>query len=400
MDNKKIIIVCPKCKEDIRLDDVLTEEIKKPFIDELSKKDKEIERINNSIGKQVDEKLKSERSEMERGIILKLEGKYKEKIQSKDEEINKLQDKELELREEKEQLEKDKRSLKLTVQREVDKKSEEIRKQAVDEYRDEHHWKDAEKDKKISDMATTIDDLKRKVTQGSQQAQGEVMELEIADLLKSKFPLDEIIEIAKGVNGADILQKVHNKNGQLCGSILWESKNTKAWSNSWIQKLKDDQRDKKAEIGVLVSDILPEDIKSFKFENGICITRFNLLISLAILFRANLIQLAITKLSSVNKNEKMEILFHYLTGSQFRQRVEGIIETFKTMGEELEEEKRASTRRWAKREKSIERIMLNTSGMYGDLQGLIGNSMQTIPLLEEGKDVEMKEEKENKKDEK
>jgi hypothetical protein len=184
------------------------------------------------------------------------------------------------------------------------------------------------------------------------------------------------------MNGADVIQKVFNKSGQFCGTIVWESKRTKVWSEGWLQKLKDDQRALKAEIAILVSEVLPKDINGFSQRSGIWISSFSSAIAVAQILRTQLIQLANARTAAVGKNEKMEALYGYLTSTEFRQRVEAIAEAFIQMESDLSEEKRVAEKRWAKRQKEIDRVFSNTAGMYGDLQGLLGStSLQDIPAL-------------------
>ena len=207
------------------------------------------------------------------------------------------------------------------------------------------------------------------------------MELELEQLLQHEFPFDEIISVAKGVNGADVLQKVCDPRGKVCGTIAWESKRTKAWSEGWISKLKDDQRAAKADVAVLVSTILPNGIRSFGYHDGIYICAFEVIIPLALLLRATLIQITETKQAHVGKNEKMEILYNYLSGPEFRGRVETIIEAFTAMRTQLEQEKRVYVKLWAQREKQIERVVTSTVGMHGDLKGLMGVALPEIKDL-------------------
>ncbi|MEW6616793.1 MAG: DUF2130 domain-containing protein [Thermodesulfobacteriota bacterium] len=225
---------------------------------------------------------------------------------------------------------------------------------------------------------------RRKAEQGSMQTQGEVLELDLEAHLKICFPVDEIEPVPKGMRGADILQKVYSRSGQHCGAIIWETKHTKAWSDGWLSKLKDDQRDVKAEIAVIVTEALPKGINSFAQLEGVWVTNFMLASSLAEVLREGLIELSQAKLSAIGKNEKVEAIYNYLSGPEFKQKVEAIVEAFKSMKEDLDQEKRAMTRIWAKREKQIERVIMNTAGMYGDMQGIIGATLPQIKILEIG----------------
>jgi hypothetical protein len=291
------------------------------------------------------------------------------------------QQQELELRKQKRSIEEREKALELELARKLDDerlKTEEAITRRLDE---QHRLRDAEKDKKLQDAIKVNDELRRKLEQGSQQTQGEVMELQLQQLLSNAFPEDQIEPVPKGVSGADLIQRISSRTGNPCGTIMWETKRTKSWSDSWLQKLKDDQRVLKAEIAILVSDALPRDCENFKHVSGVWITNSQCALSLAFALRLQLIEVEMTKLAVVGKNEKMEILYRYLSGSEFRQRVEAIVEAFVEMQDELQEERRIAERRWAKREKQIQRVIANTSGMYGDLQGLIGTSLQAIPAL-------------------
>jgi hypothetical protein len=240
----------------------------------------------------------------------------------------------------------------------------------------------------MNDLKRQIDEWKRKAEQGSQQTQGEVVELEIENNLRAWFPYDEIEEVKKGVKGGDVLHKVRDGYGRECGVILWESKHTKAWQAGWISKLKEDQREAKAELAVIASKVLPAEIKNFGDIEGVYITNYESIFGVATVLRTQLIRLYAARQSMIGKNEKLEVIWTYLHGTQFKQRVEAIFESFTSMKENLDKEKKAMNRLWAEREKQIEQVINNTGGMYGDLQGLLGGSMPTIrslelPLLEE-----------------
>jgi len=256
-----------------------------------------------------------------------------------------------------------------------------IEEQAVRGIEEQYRLKDAEKDKKLQDALAVNEELRRKLQQGSQQTQGEVLELELEGLLHATFPFDHIEPVPKGMNGADLVHRVHNNKGHCCGTIVWESKRTKAWSDGWIQKLKDDLRLVKGDIAVIVSEALPKDINNFGHMKGVWITSRDCSLSLAAALRFLLIEVSTLKSAAVGKNERLEILYNYLSGSEFKQRVEAIVEAFIEMQGDLQEERRVAERRWSKREKQIQRVISNTSGMYGDLQGLIGSSLSSIPAL-------------------
>lgn len=408
---ENITITCTNCGEVVSVDDVLTKQIqskyKGQFEEEykkkesvlreralefqktLQQKEEELKNSQETIAKQVDEQVKNLalkiQKEAEQNAAKQINEEMKmlaDQLKEKDGKLELARKAELEIRKEKNLLEEEKKSFELEKQRQLDAERESIKLETAKIIEQEHRLKDAEKDKKLQDAIKANEELRRKLEQGSQQTQGEVLELELETLLKSTFPYDEIIPVAKGINGADVLQKVRDRSGRECGIIAWESKATKTWSDAWVSKLKDDQRKAKAEIAVLISKALPSDINNFAQLDGIWVSNFDCLIPLANALRTNLMQVTNVRASMVGKNEKMEVIYNYLCGSEFKQRIEAIVEAFVTMQSELEKEKRAMQKMWSMREKQIGRVVENTTGMYGDLQGLIGSSMLSIEALE------------------
>ena len=217
--------------------------------------------------------------------------------------------------------------------------------------------------------------------QGSQQSQGETLELELETKLRSEFPTDTVTEVKKGQRGADVIQTVIDKLGRSCGSIIWESKNAQ-WTDGWIAKLKEDQRQSKSDIAVLVSVNLPTGVETFSYKDGVWIASWKHFLPLALALRFNLVSIHHERQSAEGKDEKMKVLYNYLTGNEFKHRVEGIVEAFGNLQTELEREKRWFSVKWAKQEKEIRKVMDHTHGMYGDLQGVIGKSLPDINTLE------------------
>jgi len=293
------------------------------------------------------------------------------------------------LRVERQNLETEKKEFELKIQRQLDEERQKIQEAAGKKAAEAEQYKIAQLEKKISDANKANEELKRKLEQGSQQTQGEVLELELEELLKAEFPADEILPVPKGVNGADIIQKVYNSSGHLCGQIVWESKKTKNWTEGWVAKLKDDQRTNKAEVAVIVSGVLPDGVKTFKFHNGVWVCDIKLAIALATALRASLEAVNREKKMAEGKDAKMEIIYTYLTGVEFRQRVEAIVEAFSNMKNGLDKEKLAYQKIWNEREKQIQKVIDNTVGMYGDLSGLA--PLQQIKTLElsDGNNKEM-----------
>lgn len=267
---------------------------------------------------------------------------------------------------------------------------EKIKDEARNRFEEEHKLKDLETEKKMKEVLEANEELRKKLQQNSQQTQGEVLELEIEEKLKKEFPMDKISEIKKGQRGADVSQEVYDKLGRHCGLILWESKNAE-WSDTWIGKLKEDQRQAKADISVLISVKLPDGIESFGYKNGVWVAGWKYYAAVAWSLRYNLVSLYHERTNSEGKDEKMKILYKYLIGPEFKNRVEGIVDAFTNLQEELEKEKRYFNIKWARQEKEIRRVIDHTHGMYGDLQGVIGKSLPEIKSLkledgEEGED--------------
>lgn len=246
---------------------------------------------------------------------------------------------------------------------------------------EERRLKDAEKERQLADMRRQIEDLKRKAEQGSQQNQGEAGEDELETLLRSTFPSDDIRSIGQGVRGADLHQIVIDSRGRNSGSILWECKNTRNWNDAWLAKLKQDQRAQHADLAVLVSSVLPKGCTRFALIDGVLVTDFACARCLAGVLRANLFELAQTRSAAMHKEEKLELLHRYLSGVEFRQRVEAVVEAFTAMRHDLDQERRAAERQWARRARQIDAVTLNVSGLYGDLQGILP-ALPSIRLLE------------------
>lgn len=400
-------IICPNCQFEIEVTEVLSAqlrgELRKEFEAEQRKKESqlaeresalqrqltELQQAKATLDEQVAEKLEKERQALSAAALKKAKEQVAVELQDSQQQLEEIRTKlksaeqtELELRKERRQLEEQKEALELTVTRKLDEERVKIREAAKKEAADERQLKDAEKDKLINDLRTQIEELRRKSEQGSQQTQGEVLELVMEDLLRRTFPLDTILPVAKGIHGGDAVQIVHDATGAECGIILWESKRTKAWSDGWLPKLRDDQRAAKAHIAILISIEMPKGVTTFECIDGVWVTCQACALALAAALRAGMIDAATARRAGDGKQTKMELLYTYLSGQEFRHRVEGIVESFVTLKEDLEAEKRAMQRIWAKREKQLERAVANTAGFYGDLSGIIGSTLPTIQQLD------------------
>jgi hypothetical protein len=395
-------IKCPHCDKEIRLTEALFHQVeeraRKGLQKEAEEREKELTARENDIkdrekGLQaaLEERLKKERAEIkasagkEARADLEIELKdLKERDKEKTKRLEEAERAELELRKRSRRLDKEKDELELNVARKMAAERDKLKKETLEIFSEEHRLKDLENTKQMNDLKKTIEELRRKSEQGSMQTQGEVGELDIEELLRRRFPTDDVAPVPKGIKGADILQKVFTRDGSLCGTLIWEIKNTKAWQDGWIDKLKEDQREVGAELAVLVSKALPQGVDSFKDVSGVWVSDFQTAESLAEVLRYTLIELARSKASLVGKGEKMDLLYNYMSGQGFRQRIEGIVEAFSQMKIDLDSEKRAMTKIWSKREKQIERAITNSASMYGDMQGIIGASLPEIKTLELG----------------
>ncbi len=239
-----------------------------------------------------------------------------------------------------------------------------------------------EREKMLEDQKRLIEEMKRKSEQGSSNLQGEVQEIAIEEFLKINFPFDKIIDVKKGERGADALHLVINNLQQECGKIIYESKRTQAFSERWIDKLKDDQKFAGAEIAVIVTEAMPRDMDRFGLRNGVWVCTFNEIKAFAFVLREMLLMTHSVRSVQENKGDKKEMIYNYLTSNEFRQQVEAIVEGFTAMQNDLLKEKVAMEKIWSTREKQIRKVLTNTSSMYGSIQGLAGNSMESIRALE------------------
>jgi hypothetical protein len=382
-------IICPHCKKPIPLTQALSHQIQEKYQRFYKQRlEEEKQKIANELKTQLTKKVKEE-----------MEFQLKDKI-NETEELKKqnesLKEQLLELNRLIRQLRKENEEKQIELEKKLAQEEEKIRQEAQKRLDEEYKLKLLEKDKKLNDALRLVEEYKRKLEQGSQQLQGEVQELELENILKKEFPYDEIKEVPKGVTGADVLQVVKNNYGKVCGTIIWESKRTKAWSDTWITKLKEDQRRVKAELAVIISQVLPNGIKNFTYKNGVWIGSFEVVVALALVLRNSLIEIYQVKSSIVGKQEKKEILWNYLTSIEFRQRIEAVYDAYSSLMEDLRKEKDYFRKKWAKQEKNIEKVAENILGIHGDLQGIVGKllpEIKSMEVLSEPKDKN--EEKEN-----
>jgi len=418
MSTKEPTITCPNCDTEIKLTESLAAplvaSIRKHYEQQIVKKDKDIaerektvrdkekqlagekEAVDEMIAEKVSEKLKSERSSIasaeakkaKLAAAIELEQKTRELtdtqevLKQREGKLAEAQKAQADFLKKQRALEDKERELELTVEKRIQEGVGVARDKAKGEIVEEFKLKFAEKDKTISGLQTQLQDALRKAEQGSQQLQGEVQELELEEMLRTKFPTDAIEPVPKGEHGGDTIQRVVGPLGQVCGTILWESKRTKNWTDGWLPKLRDDQRSAKAEIAVLVSQALPKGVETFDMVDSVWVAHPHVVMPVAMMLRQSLVEISTARVATEGQQSKMEMIYTYLTGSGFRQRIQAIVEGFTTMKDDLDRERKVITKQWAKREKQTERVMEATVGMYGDLQGIAGKGLPEIEMLE------------------
>jgi len=400
-------ISCPSCGEEISITDALSADIKahykKEFQQIIVERNKEIENLQSTLEKEK-ELINQQRKNIEEEINKRLENQkqileqkiknalisqsqlemqdLKNQLMEKTKRIQEAEALELELRKKTRLIEEREKGLELEFQRKLDTEKHKIQENVSRRILDDQQLKMAEKDKQLEDMRRQIEILKRKSEQSSQQAQGEILEIEMEAILRNLFPLDTIEPVPKGIKGGDIIHRIVGFSGQYIGTLIWEAKRTKNWSDGWIEKLKEDQREVAAEFAILVTQVLPKNVNSLAVVEGIFVVDFQTFRGLATILRNQLLQIHQARSMAISKGEKLDFLYDYLTGTQFKQRIETIVEAFYAMQMDLAKEKRAMQRSWAAREQQIEKVLVSTSGLYGDFQGIIGNSLPQIQQLE------------------
>ncbi len=280
-----------------------------------------------------------------------------------------------------------KRKLNLSVELKVQKSLELVREQAKSEVELRFKSTLTEREAQIVGMRHQIEDLRRRAEQGSQQLQGEALELELESALRHRFPTDLFEPVAKGLSGGDLVHRVMNDSKKLSGTILWECKRTKAWSDRWLAKARADQRAANADVALIVSDRLPEDIQNFDIIDKVWVTQVRFSLPLATALRQSLINTADSRSLTEGHRTKVDLVYQYFTGTQFKQRIEGIVESFSDMRKDLDRERAAMMRIWAKREAQLQAVLDGSAGLYGDIQGFAGRTMPNIqnfdlPLIE------------------
>jgi hypothetical protein len=400
-------IVCPSCKTEIRLNESLAapliENARRELEQKVAEREarvaeriRELESQRASLDEQIQERLQRERAALTAAEAKKARAALADEIaraqaelverdrllRERDEKLAEAHSAQLELFKKQRELEDQRQELELSVQRRLQEGREQLQKDARRAADEDHRLRLAEKDKLVADLQSKIGELQRKAEEGSQQLKGEVLELELEATLRARFPGDVIEAVPKGEHGGDLLQRVRSAGGAEAGTILWELKRTKSWQKDWLPKLRTDQRAAKAELAILVSDALPKELDTFGEIDGVWVTGQQTALPIAYALRQLVVDVAAARKAGEGLETKMELVYQYLTGPRFQQRVHALLESFRTMKDDLDKERRVLTKHWAKREAQLERALLASAGMYGDLQGIAGQSLGEIEGLD------------------
>lgn len=414
----KTTIKCPNCHTDIDVNEILyhqledelkqkniaeqkkLQEVAKKKEQELQKQLQELatkeeaiaeqqEKFDEELKKATQTQLKVEKQKLQESIKKELAQEQEESIALLKKELDEKSNQVKELNKSKAEIEKlkrEKEEISSKVQAEAEialTKRLQEEKQLIQKKADEQNeLKFKQKEEQLKQLQEQLQIAQRKAEQGSMQLQGEVQELAIEEYLANKYPFDVVEEIKKGARGADCIQVVHTREVQNCGKIYYESKRTKEFQKSWIEKFKADMRDKGVDVGVLVTQALPNDMKRMGLVDGIWVCTFEEFKGLSSVLRESVIKLSLTKKGQENKTDKMSLLYNYLTSTEFSMQIEAIVEGFSIMQEDLDKEKRAMARIWKQREKQIDKVLENTIGMYGSIKGIAGNAIGDVKALE------------------
>lgn len=400
-------ITCPECNYQFDVESALSHDIEHRFKNEyqeklnkmsstFSEKEKALqleqerlktiaenqkEQVEKLAAQKTEEQLKIYKSRIEEDNKSQFE-KLKKDLQDQKEELKKARKEKIEFQERIESLKDREEQLELEVKEKLLSEKNKIKEEVQKAEQQKHYLELKQRDELVNNLKEQLVEMKRKAEQGSMQTQGEILELEIERLLQDAFPLDEIEEIKKGANGADCIQIVKNQYGKKAGIIAFESKRTKVFSEQWIEKLKGDMRLHKAEEGVIVTEVMPKDMNSFGKKDGIWICSFEEVEALTHALRHTMLRIDEIKVSNEGKGEKMQVLYQYLTGSEFRQQMEAIVNGYVNMRNQIDTEKRSMKRQWKEREKQLDIIIDGATDMYGSIKGIAGNAIQAVAALE------------------
>lgn len=409
------LIECPKCSHSFELSTSLTQKIEQQitskFTQDLEAKSRELEALQSqlksaeeTVSAKLEAKYALEMEKMKLAVIKQADEDAKKKLAEKDEELKRIKDREGQLEErvnqarklELDMIDKEKKlkqaqdDLEISIIRQSEQKAEELVNAAKAKMEEEMGLKMAEKELELKRLQERITQIQNGVSVISSEKIGESFEDFVRNMLTSNFAHDTVADVSKGEKGADLVHQVRTVTGKACGTIVYEAKNTKTWGGNWIAKIKSDLGTVKGDIPVIVSTVMPNSVKSFDVVDGVWVTKPEFLVPLVVALRDQLIRVSETRIANEGQQTKAQMMYEYLMGVEFRRRVEAIVEAFKSMNEDLDKEKKFQIKQWSKREKQIASVVEATMGMYGDMQGIAGQSMQELDsmtlLLGEGEE--------------
>ena len=411
-------IKCPNCGFAFPMEAAVSEEYKRNLREQMAiykrQKDEELERQKQEFAKKekesrdilenkeqeflktLNEEKKKIRQSAEEELRKSIAGDYENQLrllkqsnEENDEKLKEARKKELEYLKKEQALVNKEQELEITLQKKLIEERQQLTEQIRKEETEKVSIKETgfqlrlrELEKQLEDQKKLAEEMKRKAEQGSMQLQGEAQELLLEEILRENFPLDQIMEVGKGVEGADCIQVVRNHAGHEYGKIIFESKRAKSWNSAWVEKLRNDMRHKQADLAILVTQVFPKNMHSFGERDGVWICSFKEVGGLTAALRSAIIRIEETKRSEENKGEKMLMLYNFLTGTEFRQQIEAIVEGFMSLKQSIVKERIQMEKIWKEREKQLEKALISASGMYGSIRGIAGSSVHTIPLLE------------------
>lgn len=388
-------IKCPNCGHQFEPNEAIREEVQ----NELRHKIKEWqEKKDEEFAQKLEQEKKQFKTAMEENMRKTISADFENQLQllktansDNEEKLKRARKKELEFLQKERELKNKEAELEIELQKKLQEERSQLAEQIQKQEAEKSALKETEFQLKLKEMEKQLDDqkklaeeMKRKAEQSSMQRQGEVQELLLESILKENFPFDLIEEVGKGVEGADCIQTVRNASGKECGKIIYESKRTKGWSSNWIDKLKTDMRSRGADVAILVTQTFPKDMERFGEKDGVWICNFAEAASVAAIIRNSVLKVYEIQKSEENKGDKMQMLYDYLTGVEFKGQVEAIAEGFMAMKNGITKERMQMEKIWKEREKQLEKVLISTSGLYGSVKGIAGASVSDIPLLDGG----------------
>jgi hypothetical protein len=394
-------IKCPECRAEIPLTDVISNQIEEQLAPRLARElaDRDRQHADSAAARELELRREFEEEQAEREAQLKLRAEQKvasdladlaSRVEEQDAELKKARELELQLRQQKRKRDEEQQTLDLELARRLDRERKKIVSDAREGAAEEHQLERRQKELEVEQMKKQIKELQESSEQMRAGLRGEAQEREIEDVLRERFRSDCIEPVKSGTRGADVLQTIHSSRGQACGTILWESKRARHWSNAWVTKLKEDQAAAKADVAVLVCGALPTSVRHMELHEGVWVVDFAFVTAMATALREGLIGIAQARSIDSNRNDALDAIYEYLSSNQFNQRIRMAVQAFIDMKADLESEKRAMERIWNKRAKQLDSLALNTAGMYGELEALMGTALPAVEKLELTPPVELR----------